>query len=77
MVSPYRNQREEFKARMGDKLVEACVEAESDPGRPRREDRFEGYEPPVANYVWVNTVARSIPDCVALILSYLQHNPQP
>jgi adenylylsulfate kinase-like enzyme len=68
MVSPYRNQREEFKREMGQNLLEVYVHADNDPKRPRQEDRFDGYEPPLENCLVLDTSAKTVDQCVAEIM---------
>jgi adenylylsulfate kinase-like enzyme len=53
LVSPYREQREEFKKIIGKHLVELYVHAEE----PRERDKFKSldYEPPLENFIDVNT----------------------
>lgn len=68
MVSPYRNQREEFKKEQGDNLLEVYVHAKDDPNRPRKSDWFEGYEPPIENFLSLDTSAKSVAQCVIEVL---------
>lgn len=53
LVSPYRDQRENFKDKIGKDMVELYVHTTEIRGR---EERFvENYEPPLENYIDVNT----------------------
>lgn len=53
LVSPYREQREEFKKHIGNKLIELYVHTEE----LRERDNFKSldYEPPLENFIDVNT----------------------
>ena len=56
-VSPYREQREEFKRIMGDKLKEIYVHTSNERGR---EGYFvEDYEPPLENFIDCDTTDSS------------------
>ena len=53
LVSPYREQREEFKNKMGKDIVELYVHTDEIRGR---EERFvDNYEEPLENFIDVNT----------------------
>jgi adenylylsulfate kinase len=53
LVSPYREQREEFKNKMGEDIVELYVHTDEIRGR---EERFvDNYEEPLENFIDVNT----------------------
>lgn len=53
LVAPYREQREQFKKQIGFRLVELYVHTEE----PRERDNFrlEEYEPPLENFIDVDT----------------------
>lgn len=53
LVSPYRDQREEFKAILKDKIIEFYVNTTE----PRERDHFrvDDYEPPLKNFVNIDT----------------------
>jgi len=53
LVSPYRDQREAFKARLGKDLVEIYVHTVEDRGR--NHFHVEDYEPPLENYLDIDT----------------------
>lgn len=48
LVSPFRDQREDFKTEMGDNLKEIYVHTTNERGREKF--HVEGYEPPIDNY---------------------------
>lgn len=48
MVSPYRNQREEFKLDMGEKIKEIYVHTTNERGKENF--HVDNYEPPLENY---------------------------
>ena len=53
LVSPYIDQREEFKKLIGEDLIEIYIHT----SEPRERDHFkvEGYEPPTENFIDVDT----------------------
>ena len=53
LVSPYRDQREEFKQKMGKDLVELYVHCFTDRGRTHF--HVPNYEPPLENFIDVDT----------------------
>ena len=53
LVSPYRDQREEFKLKMGSNIVEFYVHCFTDRGR--EQFHVHNYEPPVDNFIDVDT----------------------
>ena len=57
LVAPYKWLRDEFKERMGDEVVEIYVHT----SEPRERDHFkvEGYEPPIENFIDVDTTEDS------------------
>src|SRR3954471_14394359 len=64
-VSPFRHLREEFKQRAG--VVEIYVHTTATRGR---ENYFvKDYEPPLANFVDIDTTNAGVDDCVKKILS--------
>lgn len=68
LVSPYKDQREKFKEKMGNNLVEVYVHTNEIRGR---EDFFvKNYEPPTEVFVDVCTDNKSLEDCADIILSY-------
>jgi adenylylsulfate kinase-like enzyme len=68
LVSPYKDQREEFKKELGECLVEVYVHTSEIRGR---EDYFvKEFEPPTDNYIDIDTTDISVDVCVNLILEY-------
>lgn len=53
LVSPYKDQREAFKARLGDSIKEIYVHAFTDRGRTQF--HVANYEPPTENYIDIDT----------------------
>jgi len=53
LVSPYIDQREEFKQMLGDKLVEIYVHTSEERGREQY--HVKGYQPPLNNFIDVDT----------------------
>lgn len=71
LISPYKDQRERFKEKMGNKLIEVYVHTAETRGR---EQFFvEGYQPPTENFVDVNTNNISAEVCAQLILEYAKN----
>ena len=71
LISPYKDQRERFKEKMGNKLIEVYVHTAETRGR----EKFfvEGYQPPTENFVDVNTNNISVEVCAQLILEYAKN----
>ena len=66
LVSPYKDQRDKFKLKMGDNLIEVYVHTNEVRGR---EDFFvKDYQPPTENFIDIDTSNISVDDCVNLIL---------
>ena len=53
LVSPYLDQREEFKKILGDGLIEYYVHTNEERGREQY--HVEGYQPPLNNFIDVDT----------------------
>ena len=53
LVSPYLDQREEFKKILGDQLIEFYIHTNTKRGREQY--HVEGYQPPLTNFIDVNT----------------------
>lgn len=53
LVSPYRDQRESFKEKLGDGIVELYVHTTEIRGREER--HVHNYEPPLENFIDVDT----------------------
>jgi len=66
LVSPYKDQRDKFKSKMGDNLIEVYVHTSEIRGR---ESFFvQDYEPPTENYIDVCTDNITIEECINKIL---------
>ena len=69
LVSPYKDQRDEFKLKVGDFIVEAYIHTTQIRGR---ENFFvQNYEPPIDWFVNVSTDNQSVEECAKTILSYM------
>lgn len=67
LVSPYKDQRETFKQKMGDDLVEVYVHTSETRGR---ENFFvENYEPPTEDFLDICTDNVKVEICVDTIMS--------
>lgn len=67
LVSPYKDQRETFKQKMGDDLVEVYVHTSETRGR---ENFFvENYEPPTEDFLDICTNNVKVEICVDTIMS--------
>ena len=53
LVSPYRDQREDFKLRLGDNIKELYVHTTEDRGKGHF--HVDNYEPPLENFIDVDT----------------------
>jgi hypothetical protein len=53
LVSPYRNLREDFKKNMGENIKEIYLHTTQDRGR--NQFKVENYEPPIENFIDINT----------------------
>lgn len=72
LVSPYRDQREKFKEKMGEQLVEVYVHTMEKRGR---EDFFvKDYEPPLENFINCDTTNIPVSLCSELILEYAKNS---
>lgn len=67
LVSPYKEQRDEFKNKMDNNLTEIYVHTTEIRGR----EKFfvEDYQPPTERYVSISTDNISIEDCIEMILN--------
>jgi adenylylsulfate kinase len=67
LVSPYKDQRDIFKEKMGDDLIEVYLQTNEIRGR---EQFFvENYEPPTENYLYICTDNITVKECVQKILN--------
>lgn len=67
MVSPYRNQREEFKKAGNGAVFEVHVYS-ADPSRPRKEHHFDGYEEPLENCLRLCTDGKTPEELAQIVL---------
>ena len=67
LVSPYRDQREDFKKMLGDNLVEIYVHTEEKRGR--EEFHVENYERPLENFIDIDTTIDDPEDSIIKIIS--------
>ena len=73
LVSPYKDQRDKFKSKMGDKLIEVYVHTTEVRGR---EDYFvKEYEAPTEKCISVDTTNESVEDSVKKIIEYAENKP--
>lgn len=73
LVSPYKDQRNKFKEKMGDNLVEVYIHTSEIRGR---ENFFvKEYEPPTENYLSIDTTEESVEDSFIKVLNYAE-NPR-
>lgn len=72
LVSPYKDQREKFKSKMGDKLIEVYVHTTEVRGR---EDYFvKEYQQPTENFLDISTTNISIDVCADIITEFIKRN---
>ena len=69
LVSPYIDQREDFKKIMGDELVEIYVHT----SEPRERDHFKtiAYSPPQSNFIDIDTTDRTVEESFQELLEKL------
>lgn len=68
LVSPYRDQREDFKNRLGSSILEIYVHTEN--LRGREDFHVKNYEEPLENFLDMDTSDVLISKCVEEILEY-------
>ena len=68
LVSPYRDQREDFKNRLGSSILEIYVHTEN--LRGREDFHVKNYEEPLENFLDMDTSDVLISKCVDNILEY-------
>ena len=72
LVSPYKDQRDKFKEKMGDNLVEVYVHTSEARGR---EDFFvKEYVQPTENYLDIDTTNESIEESTKKVLDYAKNS---
>lgn len=70
LVSPYKDQRDKFKEKMGDNLVEVYVHTSETRGR---EDFFvKEYGQPTENYLDIDTTNESVEESIKKVLDYVK-----
>lgn len=73
LVSPYKDQRDKFKEKMGDNLVEVYVHTTEVRGR---ENFFvSDYQQPIENYLDMDTTNETLEESVQKVLDYAK-NPR-
>jgi adenylylsulfate kinase len=72
LVSPYKDQRDKFKEKMGDNLVEVYVHTSETRGR---EDFFvKEYGQPTENYLDIDTTNESVEESTKKVLDYAKNS---
>ena len=72
LVSPYKDQRDKFKSKMGHNLIEVYVHTTEVRGR---EGYFvKEYQQPTENFLDINTTNISIDDSANMILEFIKTN---
>ena len=73
LISPYKDQRDKFKEKMGDKLVEVYIHTSETRGR---EDFFvKEYGQPTENYLSIDTTNESVEESANKVLEYAKNKP--
>lgn len=73
LVSPYKDQRDKFKQKMGDNLVEVYIHTTDVRGR---EDFFvKEYEAPTEKYLSIDTTNESVEESTKKVLDYAKNKP--
>lgn len=70
VVAPFRDQRDAFKTAIGPALTEVYVHADGLRGREHR--HVADYEPPVADFLALNTSKASVAGCISALLDRLE-----
>ena len=70
LVSPYRDQRENFKQKMGEDIVELHIHTNEIRGR--ESFHVEGYEKPLENFIDVDTTNKKVYDSLQEIREKLK-----
>jgi len=70
LVSPYRDQRENFKQKMGEDIVELYIHTSEIRGR--ESFHVQGYEEPLENFIDVNTTDKKVFDTLQEIREKLK-----
>lgn len=72
LVSPYIDQREEFKKLLGSEVVEIYVHTIKERGREKY--HVEGYQPPIKNFISIDTTYDTPEQSLDRILSIIGDN---
>jgi adenylylsulfate kinase len=67
LVSPYKDQRDNFK--QNSNVVEIYVH--TDEIRGREQFHVQNYEPPTENFIEINTTNTTVEECIEKILKYV------
>jgi adenylylsulfate kinase len=67
LVSPYKDQRDNFK--QNSNVVEIYVH--TDEIRGREQFHVQNYEPPTENFIEINTTNTTVDECVEKIIKYV------
>ena len=70
LVSPYLDQREEFKALLGDELVEFYIHTSEERGREQY--HVKGYQPPLDNFVNIDTTYDTVEESFKKVVNYVK-----
>ena len=68
LVSPYKDQRDMFKEKMGDNIKEIYIHTTEIRGRENF--HVENYQQPTENYLDIDTTNTSVEECLNQIISY-------
>jgi adenylylsulfate kinase len=72
LVSPYKEQRESFKEKLGNVIKEVYLYTSE--VRGREQFFVQDYEPPTENYIDIDTTNVSINDSANIILEFIKTN---
>ena len=70
LVSPYLDQREEFKKILGDQLIDFYIHTNTKRGREQY--HVEGYQPPLSNFINVDTTIDTPEESLNKIIQQLK-----
>ena len=72
LVSPYKDQRDKFKKKMGENIVEIYIHTTDVRGR---EDFFvKDYEAPTENYLSIDTTNETVEESTKKVLNYAKNS---
>jgi adenylylsulfate kinase len=69
LVSPYKDQRDSFKLKLGDSIKELYINTTEIRGR--EQFHVSNYEAPTENYLNIDTTNISVEECITKIKSYV------